>query len=84
MLTANVSFRPTTGYPPTKWTETLSPGGLGCRRQAERSRSPGIQIASTQRNRRGLWSISITGNLRITFRFEAGDVYDADLVGYNQ
>ena len=31
-------------------------------------------------DRRGLWSISITGSWRITLRSEAGDVYDVDLV----
>ena len=29
------------------------------------------------------WSISISGNWRITFRFEEGDVYDVDLVDYH-
>ena len=34
-------------------------------------------------DRKGLWSISISGNWRITFRFEDGDVYDIDLVDYH-
>ena len=32
---------------------------------------------------KGLWSISISGNWRITFWFEGGDVYDVDLVDYH-
>ena len=32
---------------------------------------------------KGLWSISISGNWRITFRLECGDVYDVDLVDYH-
>ena len=34
-------------------------------------------------DRKGLWSISISGNWRTTFRFEDGDVYDIDLVDYH-
>ena len=29
------------------------------------------------------WSISISGNWRIAFRFEDGDVFDVDLVDYH-
>ena len=32
---------------------------------------------------KGLWNISISGNWRITFRFEGVDVYDVDLVDYH-
>ncbi len=34
-------------------------------------------------NLRGFWSIRITGNWRIVFRFEGDDVYDVDLVDYH-
>ena len=44
---------------------------------------PGYRLHPLRGDRRGLWSISITGNWRITFRFEAGDVYDVDLVDYH-
>ena len=44
---------------------------------------PGYRLHSLRGDRRGLWSISITGNWRITFRFEDGDVYDFDLVDYH-
>ena len=44
---------------------------------------PGYRLHPLRGNRRGLWSISIAGNWRITFRFEAGDVYDVDLVDYH-
>ena len=32
---------------------------------------------------KGHWSISISGNWRITFRFEDGDAYDVDLTDYH-
>ena len=44
---------------------------------------PGYRLHPLRGDRRGLWSISITGNWRITFGFEAGDVYDVDLVDYH-
>ena len=44
---------------------------------------PGYRLHPLRGDRRGLWSISITGNWRITFRFEAGNVYDVDLVDYH-
>ena len=44
---------------------------------------PGYRLHPLRGDRRGLWSISITGNWRIIFRFEAGDVYDVDLVDYH-
>ena len=44
---------------------------------------PGYRLHPLRGDLRGLWSISITGNWRITFRFEDGDVYDVDLVDYH-
>ena len=44
---------------------------------------PGYRLHPLKGDRRGLWSISISGNWRITFRFETGDVYDVDLVDYH-
>lgn len=31
----------------------------------------------------GFWSISVSGNWRLIFRFEAGDAFDVDLVDYH-
>ena len=44
---------------------------------------PGYRLHPLRGDRRGSWSVSITGNWRITFRFEDGDVYDVDLVDYH-
>ena len=44
---------------------------------------PGYRLHPLRGDLKGLWSISISGNWRITFRFEAGDVHDVDLVDYH-
>lgn len=31
----------------------------------------------------GNWSLTVTGNLRLTFRFEEGDAFDVDLLDYH-
>ena len=44
---------------------------------------PGYRLHPLRGDLKGLWSISISGNWRITFRFEDGNVYDVDLVDYH-
>ena len=44
---------------------------------------PGYRLHPLKGRMRGLWSISVSGNWRITFRFEDGDVHDVDLVDYH-
>ena len=44
---------------------------------------PGHLVHPLKDNLNGMGSISISGNWRITFRFEEGDVYDVDLVDYH-
>ena len=44
---------------------------------------PGYRIHPLKGNLKGHWSISISGNWRMTFRLEDGDVYDVDLVDYH-
>lgn len=34
-------------------------------------------------NLKGFWSIKVSANYRITFRFDAGDVFDIDYVDYH-
>ena len=43
----------------------------------------GYRLHPLRGDRRGLCYTSITGNLRTTFSFEAGDVYDVDLVDHH-
>ncbi len=44
---------------------------------------PGHRLHPLKGGLKGLWSISISANWRITFRFERGEVYDVDLVDYH-
>ena len=44
---------------------------------------PGYRLHPLKGDMKGLWSISFSGNWRITFRFEGGDVYDVDLIDYH-
>lgn len=44
---------------------------------------PGYRLHLLRGDRRGFWSISVSGNWRIVFRFHDGDAYDVDLVDYH-
>ncbi len=44
---------------------------------------PGYRLHPLKGNLKGLWSISVSGNWRIVFRFDDGDAYDVDLVDHH-
>jgi toxin HigB-1 len=44
---------------------------------------PGSQFHSLKGDRRGEYALSVSGNWRITFRFENGDVYDLNYEDYH-
>ena len=44
---------------------------------------PGYRLRPLKGNLKGLWSVRVSGNWRIMFRFEGTDVYDIDLVDYH-
>ena len=44
---------------------------------------PGYRLHALKGDLKGYWSVSISGNWRIVFRFEEGDVFDVDLVDYH-
>lgn len=44
---------------------------------------PGYRLHPLKGGMKGFWSISISANWRIVFRFEDGDVYDVDLIDYH-
>lgn len=44
---------------------------------------PGYRLHPLKGNLKGVWSISISGNWRIVFRFEDGDAHDVDLIDYH-
>ena len=44
---------------------------------------PGLRLHRLKGQLAGFWSVSISGNWRIIFRFEDGDAFDVDLVDYH-
>ena len=44
---------------------------------------PGWRLHRLRGDRVGSWAVSVSGNWRIVFRFEAGDVVDVDWVDYH-
>lgn len=44
---------------------------------------PGFRLHPLTANLKGFWSVSVSGNWRIIFRFENGNAYDTDLVDYH-
>ncbi|CAD5938640.1 type II toxin-antitoxin system RelE/ParE family toxin [Planktothrix agardhii] len=46
-------------------------------------RLPGYDLHELKGDRQGTWSIKISGNWRITFSFEDGEVYNVNLEDYH-
>ncbi len=44
---------------------------------------PGYRLHPLKGKRKGFWSVRVTKNWRITFRFEAGNVCDVNLEDYH-
>ncbi len=44
---------------------------------------PGFRLHPLSGNLKGFWSITVSGNWRIIFRFEKSDVFDVYLVDYH-
>ena len=44
---------------------------------------PGLRLHPLSGNLDGFWSVSVSGNWRIIFRFEGSHVADVDLVDYH-
>lgn len=44
---------------------------------------PGFRLHALKGDMKGHWSISVSANWRVTFRFEEGSAYDVDLVDYH-
>ena len=44
---------------------------------------PGYRLHPLKGDLKGYWSISISGNWRVTLRIEDGDAYDVDLTDYH-
>jgi len=44
---------------------------------------PGYRLHRLKGDRAGTWSVSVSGNWRVTFTFEAADAFDVDLEDYH-
>ena len=44
---------------------------------------PGYRLHALKGDLKGLWSVTVSGNWRITFRVEDGNVFDVDLTDYH-
>ena len=44
---------------------------------------PGFQLHQLMGDMKGSWAVSVSGNWRIVFRFEAGHARDVDLIDYH-
>jgi proteic killer suppression protein len=44
---------------------------------------PGLRLHRLKGELGGTWSITTSGNWRLTFRFERGDAYDVDFLDYH-
>ena len=44
---------------------------------------PGFRLHPLKGQLKGQWAVSVSGNWRVTFRFEAGDAYEVDYVDYH-
>ena len=44
---------------------------------------PGWRLHPLRGDLQGFWSLTLTGNWRLIFRMEAGDVFDVDLIDYH-
>jgi len=44
---------------------------------------PGYRLHPLKGDLKGFWSITVSGNWRVTFRIQAGNAYDVDLVDYH-
>jgi proteic killer suppression protein len=44
---------------------------------------PGCRLLELMGERRGTWSVTVSGNLRLTFSFQDRDAFDVDLEDYH-
>ena len=44
---------------------------------------PGYRLHALKGNQRGLWSVRVSGNWRIVFRFLDGEAVDVNLIDYH-
>jgi proteic killer suppression protein len=58
-------------------------GRLHAARSAQDMNLPGLYLHELKGKRRGTWAVRVSGNWRITFRFEGEDAVDVDYEDYH-
>ncbi len=56
---------------------------LGACAQATDMNLPGYEFHSLKGNRKGSYAVKVSGNWRITFRFEKGHIFDVNYEDYH-
>jgi proteic killer suppression protein len=51
--------------------------------EVEAMNLPGYHLHELKGNRAGVWSVTVSQNWRITFRFEDGDAFDVNFEDYH-
>lgn len=49
----------------------------------EEANIPGYRLHQLSGDRKGFWSVRVTGNWRVIFQFEEGKALDIDLIDYH-
>ena len=44
---------------------------------------PGLRLHPLRGDRQGYWAVNVSGNWRVIFQFDDGDVFDVELVDYH-
>jgi len=44
---------------------------------------PGLKLHPLKGRMQGIWSVSVSGNYRVIFRFSEGDAFDVDYLDYH-
>ena len=58
-------------------------GRLSVSRNSKDMALPGLNLHGLTGDRKGTWSVKVSGNWRVTFRFEGEDVTDVDYEDYH-
>lgn len=58
-------------------------GRLNAASYAKDMNLPGLRLHELSGNRVGIWSVTVSGNWRVTFRFEDGDAEIVDYEDYH-
>ena len=52
-------------------------------KRTQRNSLPGYRLHQLKSNRAGTWSVTVSGNWRVTFSFEGEDAFDVNLEDYH-